>query len=301
MTDLSRILSGTLKQMHEFLLHNGQILDSRDICLTPGQVGLLAGWGVFSTIRVYEGVLFAYERHWARLRRDATLFRVPMPPDADALQEQLLALVQANKAYDATLRVCLVRNRGGLWEGPGVTRDGDVIAFTTNVKEWGSGVRLGLMPNARYAASPFAGTKVLSWCDNLTWYEVAHERGLDEMLLLNERGEVAECTSANIFAEFGNRVLTPPLSSGCLPGITRDVILHDCRTPGYTVEEGVLTPTDLEGADELFITSTTRELLPVREIEDVTVKTGGGARRVLQAAFSAYVDDYVARRRAVSA
>lgn len=101
-------------------------------------------------------------------------------------------------------------------------REFDVVAFTADVNRWGTSVKLGLIPNARYAASEFAGTKNLSWSENLTWYERAHDHGLDEVVLLNERGEVCECTSANIFAVFvnaqGAQVWTPPLSSGCLPG-----------------------------------------------------------------------------------
>jgi branched-chain amino acid aminotransferase len=282
--------------VHRYLLHNDDILDAGSVCLKPGQVGLFAGWGVFSTMRVYDGVLFAFERHWARMERDAKLFRVPFPPDSAWLESRLLRLVEANGAHNGTLRVFLVRNKGGIWEGPGITRDFDIAAFTTDVKDWGGSVRLGLIPNARYAASPFAGTKILSWSDNLTWYEEARERGLDEMVLLNERGEVSECTSANIFAAFGNRVCTPPLSSGCLAGITREIVLS-CHVPGYTVEESTLTPADLEHADQVFITSTTRELLPVREIEGLAIKARSEARDALQAAISTFVDEYVAKRR----
>ena len=285
--------------MHRYLLYNDGILDAGSVCLKPGQVGLFTGWGVFSTLRVYDGVLFAFERHWARMQRDAKLFRVPFPAEPEWLESRLLRLVEANGAHNGTLRVYLVRNKGGIWEGPGITRDFDIAAFTTDVKDWGEGVRLGVIPNARYAASPFAGTKILSWSDNLTWHEQAHERGLDEVVLLNERGEVAECTSANIFAAFGNRVCTPPLSSGCLPGITREIVLS-CPAQGYTVEERALMPADLEQADGVFITSTTRELLTVREIEGLTIQAGSEARDALQAAFSEFASKYVNTRQGLS-
>jgi branched-chain amino acid aminotransferase len=136
---------------------------------------------------------------------------------------------------------------------------------------------------------------------NLTWVEEAQQRGLDEVILLNERGEVAECTSANIFVARGNQVWTPPLSSGCLPGVTRDLLLNEVRAPGFTVGEKVLMPADLEAADEVFITSTTRELLPVLEIERKPLERGDVARRALQAEFSKYVDWYVAEHKAVPA
>ncbi len=282
--------------MHRFALHNDDIVDAGAACLSPGQVGLLSGWGVFSTIRVYDGVLFAFEKHWERMHRDAKLFRVPFPADPAWLESGLMRLLEANQVRNASLRVYIVRNKGTFWEGPDIARQFDLIAFTADVNEWGRSVRLGLVSNARFAASPFAGTKILSWSDNLTWHEEAHERGYDEVVLLNERGEVAECTSANIFAAFGDRVCTPPLSSGCLPGITREVVLHECRIPRFTVQECTLYPTDLERADQVFITSTTRELLLVEEIEGLRVQTRGGAREALQAAFSAYVDAYIEKK-----
>jgi branched-chain amino acid aminotransferase len=281
--------------VHRFVLHNDEIRGVGDKLLAPGQVGLLSGWGVFSTIRVADGVLFAFERHWARMRKDAAALRVPLPPDPEWVRRKLLELVEANQAFDATLRVVVVRNTGGMWEGPGIGRAGDLIALTSASKEWGSGVRLCYTPCGRYAAGEFAGAKILSWAMNLTWLESAQSRGFDETVLLNEHGEAAECTSANIFAAEGNRVWTPPLSSGCLPGVTRELLLHEIRVPGYTIEERPLTPADLERAGEVFITSTTRSLLPVVEIEGRAVRQSGGACAALQTAFSAYVDIYVAR------
>src|SRR6202030_1940844 len=109
----------------------------------------------------------------------------------------------------------------------------------------------------------FAGVKYLSWSENLTRYERAHEQGFDEVVLLNERGEVAECTSANIFVAKGDSVFTPPLSSGCLPGVTRALLLEEIDVPGLSVSEKVILTADLESADEVFITSTTRDLMPV--------------------------------------
>jgi branched-chain amino acid aminotransferase len=136
---------------------------------------------------------------------------------------------------------------------------------------------------------------------NLTWVEDAQAKGFDEVILLNERGEVSECTSANIFAVRGDQVWTPPLSSGCLPGVTRDVLLTEVHVPGYQISEQVLMPEDLEAADEVFITSTTRDLLPVLEIERNPLKNRDQARRALQAGFSQYVDRYVAEHKAVPA
>ena len=290
--------------MHRYLLHNDEIRDTGAQDLSAGQVGLLNGWGVFSTIRVYDGVMFAWERHWARMHIDAGRMRVPFPPDRDWLAQRLQRLIDANQAFDATLRVAVIRNRGGMFEGPGPMREFDVVAFTADVNRWGNTVKLGLVANARYAASEFAGTKNLSWSENLTWYERAHDQGLDEVVLLNERGEVCECTSANIFAVFnaqGPLVWTPPLSSGCLPGVTRALLLEEILVPGLQVKEKTLLPADLEAADEVFITSTTRELLPVVSVEGLHLgsqgRHNGPVREQLQKAFKTYVENYIASRK----
>ncbi len=279
--------------MHRLILHNDQIHESSAKVLSVGQVGLLAGWGVFSTIRVCRGVLFAFERHWERMRRDATALRVPFPADPEYLRSRLLRLIEANQAAEATLRVVVVRNRGGAWEGP-EERDFDLIAMTADLTDWGESVRLAVQPQARHAACPLAGVKILSWALNLAWLEQAQARGFDEVLLLNERGELSECTSANIFLAQGDRVWTPPLDSGCLPGVTREILLREIRVPGIEVGEKALRLEDLEQADEVFITSTTRDLLPVSEIEGLKIQRRGSARALLAQAYRRYLEDYVA-------
>src|SRR5579863_10525058 len=275
--------------MHRFLLYNGEIRDTSQRFLSPGQTGLVNGWGVFSTLRVYDGVPFCWERHWPRMCHDAARLRIPMPPDGAAVAADLRRLIEANDAWNSVLRVMVVRNRGGMFEGPAVTNDFDVIAFSTNVPPWGKAMKLGVVPNGRHAASEFAGAKILSWSENLTRYERAREQGFDEVLLLNERGEACECTSANIFAAKNGEVWTPPVNSGCLPGVTRGILLEQPQ-----VKEKALLPADLEAADEVFITSTTRELLPVVSIEGLRIYTGGEARRKLHQAFRAAVDSYIA-------
>jgi len=281
--------------MHRFLLHNDDILDAHQKSLSAGQVGLLNGWGVFSTIRVAEGVLFAFERHWERMQRDAAKLHVPFPSDPAWLKSRLLRLVEANSAWNATLRAVVVRNHGGLFEGPDLDRDFDLIAFTANVNAWGDSVRLAVKPQARHAQCEFAGTKILSWADNLTWYEEAHQRGFDEVVLLNERGEVCECTSANIFAVRGREVWTPPLSSGCLPGVTRALLIEEIRLPAVSTSEKTLHPKDLEQADQVFISSSTRDFLPVSFIEGLNIKSGGNFVNELVKAFEDCRREYVKR------
>jgi branched-chain amino acid aminotransferase len=279
--------------MHRFLLHNDRIQDAHEQSLSAGQIGLLNGWGVFSTLRVAEGVLFAFERHWGRMQRDAAKMHVPFPQDPAQLKSQLLRLVEANSAWNATLRVVVVRNRGGMFEGPDQERDFDVLAFTKDLNPWDSQVRLAMKPHGRHAQNEFSGCKILSWSHNLSWYEEARQRGFDEVVLLNERGEVSECTSANIFAATGGEVSTPPLDSGCLPGVTRELLLDVVRVPGISVVERTLEPAGLERADQVFITSTTRDLLPVSFIEGLDLRNRSGVVDHLVKALEAFRLDYV--------
>src|SRR5205823_648204 len=146
--------------MHRFTLHNDDIREASDKILSPGQVGLLSGWGVFSTIRVIDGVLFAFERHWARMTRDAALFRVTLPRDSENVKARLLQLTQVNEAPNCTMRLVVVRNGGGAWEGPSVGRPSDVIALTADVHDWGTGVYLRYVPQSRHAGCALAGTKI---------------------------------------------------------------------------------------------------------------------------------------------
>jgi branched-chain amino acid aminotransferase len=287
--------------LHRHVLHNDQIQLSSDLSLAPGQVGLLSGWGVFTTLRIQNGVLFAWERHWARITRDAAAFHVPLPQDPERVRRNLLNLIEANQVPNCTLRLVIVHNCGGMWAGPSNGRASDVIALTADSKDWGDSVKLSYVRQARHAACEFAGTKILSWAMNLTWLERAQERGFDEVILLNERGEVAECTSANIFIANGSEVWTPPLNSGCLPGITREVILGEVRAPGIKVIEKTVMPADLENADEIFITSTTRDLLQVRQVEDKQVGRSDRARKALAEGFSEYLRNYVATHKEVPA
>ena len=286
--------------IHRYILHNGKIQDSSEASLYVGQLGLLSGWGIFTTLRIVNGMPFAWERHWARMSRDAKLLNVEMPADPVNLEADLVRLIEKNDAANSTMRVVVVRNTRGFWEGPGTGRPSDTIALTASLKEWGDSVRLTVQPNARYAAGDFTRAKVLSWGANLRWAELAQEKGFDEVILLNEHGRVAECTSANILAAFrtegGTEVVTPPLSEGCLPGVTREVLLEEIHLNGIRTVERTLSVDDLCRADEVFITSTTRGLKPVMEIAGRKLPGNTEVCARLVEAFNKFLRDDIERR-----
>ena len=285
--------------MHPYLLYNDRIYPADEALLRPGQLGLLAGWGVFTTLRIYRGVPFEFKRHWKRMLRDAEKINVPMPFERDAVRALLLELIERNESYEATMRVCVVRSAGGVWEGPGSGNRADLLAFSIPVKSFKERVSLDVREQGRHAASPFAGTKTLSWSHNLTMAEEAAKAGFDEVILLNERGEVAECTSANIFAVRDGVTLTPPIASGPLPGVTRAVMLEELKLADAPVREAVLTVEDLLDAEEVFITSSTRELIAVERIQEraLAAKAWPVMER-LRAGLREYVERYVTEQQA---
>ncbi len=284
--------------IHENVLYNERIAPSDEAILRPGQLGLLAGWGVFTTLRIYKGIPFAFERHWERLQRDARLLHVEIPVGRDELRRRLLELARRNRCPEASMRLCIVRSQGGVFEGPGSGNRSDIVAFTIDVPKRRGAVSLALRPNGRHAESPFAGTKTLSWAHNLTFVETAQQQGFDEVILLNERGEVAECTSANIFIVRDGVTYTPPPASGPLPGITRLVMLDELAEP---VEEKALYPDDLYAADEAFITSTVRELMPVERIADRRLPAAERGEwpvmEKLRASLRRYIEAYIEQAR----
>jgi branched-chain amino acid aminotransferase len=282
--------------IHRYVYHNNSIVPVEAARLSPGQAGLLSGWGLFTTLRVYRGQPFAFERHWQRLEKDAGRTGVPLPFEAAKVRASLLELIARNEVREGTTRIYIIYNKVGFWQGPEELPQADLLMCTAGLPAYREPVRLCLAPHARYAASPLAGVKVTSWLPNVWQLQEAQRRGFDEALLLNERGEVAECTSANLFCFRDGRVLTPPLSSGCLQGVTRSILLEIAPPAGLPISEQALRPEDLYSASEVFITSTNRSLIAVGEIEGHTVSSAPGpVTQKLEALFAGFMDEYLAR------
>lgn len=283
--------------MHPYVLYNHNIVQNTEAIFRVGQLGLLSGWGVFSTLRIYEGIPFAFDRHWQRLQNDAELLNIDLCLTIDNAETNIMKLITANAAVESSLRICVFRSEGGYWAGPGSGNTSDLVAMTNDLHQWKDSVRLGVNNHARFAASHFAGTKTLSWAHNLTLLENARRNGFDETILINEHGEVTECTSANLFVAINGVAYTPPLTSGPLPGVTRALMLEELDLSTASVQEKALTLEDLLDAEEVFITSTTRELLPVSHILDNPIGQNPGGpwplMERLRIGLNKYVRDYI--------
>ncbi|HXZ12192.1 MAG TPA: aminotransferase class IV [Candidatus Sulfotelmatobacter sp.] len=287
--------------VHRLVYHNDRLLPIEQVRLSPGQGGLLSGWGLFTTIRVVEGIPFAFERHWKRLQRDAERTHCPFPFDPETVSVQLAEVLAANHVREGCARIYAIYNQTGFWRSDEKFPRVDLLICSSDLPPHREPARLALREHGRHAASPLAGVKVTSWLNNVWSLHEAQQAGFDEVVLLNERGEVAECTSANIFCVRGGRVATPPLSAGCLEGITRGVLLEIGGRNGAPVEERTLLPEDLYAAEEVFISSTNRKLLGVSEINGHAIAAAPGpVTQKLEMALAAYIREYNNSRAAAS-
>ncbi len=257
--------------MHDFVFHNDQLIPLAQVRLSPGQAGLFNGWGLFTTVRVYEGVPFAFERHWERLRRDADRVQVQLSLDAAAVLERLHQVIAANRLQSGCARIYFIHNQSTLWQSDERFPPVDLLIYSTDLPVRAGPTQLTVMPNARHASNPLAGTKVK---------------------------EVAECTAANIFCIVGATATTPPPSSGCLLGVTREILLEIAPKAGIRAIERSLSLAEVLAADEIFITSTTRNVQPVRRIDQTSFREAPGPlTERLARLFSDYINDYVGGRR----
>jgi branched-chain amino acid aminotransferase len=276
--------------MDRLIFHNDRNVPLEEARLSPGQTGLLMGWGVFTTLRLYHGNPFAFDRHWKRMERDAERLGMALPYAQERVRDAVARLADANHRPEGMARLSFVKNHGGLWAQAEGRPQADLLVFTRELVPWPAVHRLKLLPDAIHSAGRLAGAKMLSWVNNASTYEKAHQEGFDDALLLNEKGQLVECTSANIFLVRKGQIFTPPLASGCLPGVTREVLLEIVPRAGLDLSEHDLTPEDLASAEEVFISSTTREVAAVGNISPHwSYQAPAKVTRVLAQAFQDYV------------
>ena len=288
--------------IHRNVFRNEELQPIEKIRWSPGQAGLICGWGLFTTVRIVRGEAFAYERHWRRLEKDAALTRLPLSYTGAKVRVLLQEVVRANRVKEGCARIYLVWNTVGSWKSDEKMPDVDLVITTADLPNYPGMARLTVREHGRHASSPLAGVKTISWLDSVWAAAEAQREGFDEVVLLNERGEVSECTAANIFALKGEKVVTPPLSSGCLEGVTRGILMEIASEAGTSVVEQTLRLEDLYAADEVMITSTNRNVIGVKEIAGHTIASGvtGEITKKLEEVFDAYINDYVERRLATS-
>jgi len=260
---------------------NGTIKPAHEAVVPVYDHGFLYGEGVYETLRTYNKVPFLYDRHMHRLRASAERIRLPVPfGDADMASWIDRTVAAAGEMQEAYIRILFTRGVGELNYDPRSTPDPTVVIIVKPLEEpparvFNDGINICLVPILRnHPGSVNPLIKANNLLNNALAMQEANRRGGEEGLMCNYRGELSECSQANFFMVRGGKVLTPKSEAGLLEGITRAFLFEVGQEAGIEVREAVLTPADLESADEAFITSTTRELSPVTRIDGRPVGTG---------------------------
>jgi branched-chain amino acid aminotransferase len=251
---------------------NGEIREGGEACISPADRGFLLGDGVFETLRSHSGRLPTLDEHLDRLAAGARALGITPPPLAE-LGRGALELLAASGIADARVRITLTSGTGP----PGLARgaaEPTALITVAPLPERPPVATAVVVPWIHDERRPLAGVKTTSRAESVIALAHARARGADEALFLNTAGKVCEATTANVFAVRDEVVATPPLSAGCLAGITREQVLDLCRLLEIEAEEKDLPPDVLRTADELFLTSSTRGVQPLVALDSVAIGSG---------------------------
>jgi branched-chain amino acid aminotransferase len=230
--------------------------------------GLVVGDGVFETCKVIDGDVFALGRHLRRLRASAS--GLGLRYDEDAVRAGVAA-VTAGLTGINRLRITVTGGPAPYGSGRGDAPASILIAIS-GLHRWDATAQVATVPWTRNERAATAGMKTTSYADNVVALARAAEQGASEAIFGNTRGELCEGTGSNVFVGVGGRLVTPPLDSGCLPGITRELVLEWL----VDVVETSLPLEALAAADEAFLTSSTRDVQPVRTVDGQALPAAPG-------------------------
>ena len=272
---------------------NGRITADRDAVISVFDHGFLFGEGVYETLRTYHRRPFMFDRHLRRLRASASMIDLAVPQS----DEEICARVQDTAARlkdvpELYIRILLTRGVGEFSYDPTACPEPTLVVIVKPhvdppPEAFEEGVRISLVSIIRnHPGSVNPLIKSNNLLNNVLAMQEAIRRGGYEAVMRNYRGELAECSQSNFFIVKDGDVLTPPLSAGLLAGVTRDFIFELGRDIGVAVREATLHDDDLINADEGFITSTTREVLPFTRVDEHVIgdgRPGPVSKRLLEA------------------
>jgi branched-chain amino acid aminotransferase len=252
---------------------DGVLVDADTPAVSAVDHGVTVGDGAFETAKIDGGVPFAVTRHLRRL--DRTMAGLGLPPaDHGRIRDGIRAVLDGDPIDFGRLRWTVTGGRGPLGSD---RHDSDLTHIVTAVAQArpearGSVVTVPWVRNERAAT---AGLKTTSYAENVIALAYAKERGAVEAIFANTRGELCEATGSNVFVVLDGVVHTPPLDSGCLAGITRALVLEWCREDGIEVVEEALPLEVLTRADEVFLTSSIKDVFPVSAVDDRVFSSTG--------------------------
>jgi branched-chain amino acid aminotransferase len=274
--------------MHAFVNVNGQISDAAFAAISVFDHGFLYGEGVYETLRTYNGEPFLFDRHMARLRESARMIVLDVPFADAELYDRSLATMKAaslgaqpgGRTVEAYVRVLLTRGIGELTYDPAATPTPSLVIIVKPLPvpaeiDFERGVKVcmvDIIRNHPRSVNPLIKSNNL--LNNALGMQQAIRRGGVEAVFRNYRGELSECSQSNLFIVKNGVVRTPALDAGLLAGITRAFVFELGCAVGIGVEEALLKDDDLFSADEAFFTSTTKELMPIVQVDDRTIGAG---------------------------
>ena len=239
---------------------NGELISANEACVSPFDLGLTVGLGVFETMAAYDGKVFAYDLHHARLLKSAEVFALPVP-ERSVITAAITEVIDANLYQQGRYRI-RVTLTGGVNQLGGGREQGDVMvtAQAADSASGGDSAKLAWVPFVINERAATAGVKSTSYADHVLAYRHALNAGADEALMLNSQGHLAEGSMSNVFVVKDGVVQTPSLASGCLPGVTRQLVIALCADLDLPIKECQLGAQDIDRADEIFLTSSLREI-----------------------------------------
>ncbi len=259
---------------------NGTLYDKDDAKISVYDHGLLYGDGVFEGIRSYGGKVFRLQEPLDRLWDSAKALWLEIPTSKPQMARNIQRMLETNGIEDGYVRVLVTRGCGTLGLDPNRCTDPQVIIIADTVslypKElYEKGLAIITVSTVRsHPAALSPRIKSLNYLNNILAKIEGLQAGCIEALMLNHKGEVAECTGDNIFLVRRGRILTPPNEAGILEGITRDAVMTLAREAGYDMRETPLTKHDVYIADECFLTGTAAEVVPVVKVDSRTIGDG---------------------------
>jgi branched-chain amino acid aminotransferase len=259
---------------------DGKYLNERDAKISVFDHGLLYGDGIFEGIRAYNGRVFKLKEHIDRLFYSAKAILLEIPMSHAELMKATVATISANKLRDCYVRLIVTRGVGTLGLNPRSCKNPSVIIIAGKIQVYPSelyakGMDIVTVPTVRNLHSAVnPAVKSLNYLNNILAKIEANNAGVEEAVMLNAEGFVAECTADNLFIIKNSEVLTPPNSAGALYGITRQTVIELAQEAGLKVSEPNLTRYDLFNADECFLTGTGAEIMPVVKIDGRVIGNG---------------------------
>lgn len=268
--------------------------------------GFLYGDGIYETLRAYQGIVFKLDEHIERLFRSASMIGLTIPKNFDEIKAAIYETMKANSHSDAYVRLTISRGPGPIGLDPELCPNPTFVIVSEAFKEYPiqyyeKGIKIAIVSvrrNFKDALNPMI--KSLNFLNNILAKIEAKNKGAYEAIMLNYRGHVAEGTITNIFFVKNSIICTPELDVGILDGITRMTILNIAEGMGFRIKEGKFTPEDIYSAEEVFISNTTMEVMPVAEVDDKKIGTKPGKiTMTLHKAYRKEVDGYLKEKRAM--